>query len=226
MERVGLKKELFRYIKLYWGLFICAMGVMILLKSDMGIPAWDVLNQGISKITGEMITIGQASIIIGILIVLVDVVLGQPIGMGTIINFIFVGVYMDIILYLDFIPTPTNLYFQIIELIVGIFFYTYGTYLYMIQELGCGPRDGFMQILTSRLNKPVSFIKNITEVIVLILGWFLGGKIGVATILNAFLMGFLLEKMFKLGKVDLRKLQHRSLATEMRLLKNYIRGKI
>lgn len=196
---------------------------MVLLKSDLGMPAWDVLHQGISKVTHGVVTIGQASIIIGILVVLVDVALGQPIGIGTVVNFIFVGIYMDIIIYLDFIPTPTNFTFKLIELIVGIFFYTYGTYLYMIQELGCGPRDGMLQILTTKLNKPVSLIKNTTEIVVLAIGWYLGGKVGIATIINALFMGFLLEIMFRIGNIDIKDLNHRDLVDEVKLFKNFIK---
>lgn len=217
-----MKKELFRYVKLYLGLFLCAMGAITVLNSNMGLPPWDVLHQGISKVAG--ITIGQASIGIGIIIVLLDVFLGQPIGIGSVINFIFVGIFMDLIVYLDFIPKPTTLLGQIVELLIGIFFYTYGTFLYMIQGMGCGPRDGFMQILTTKLNKPVSLIKNSIELIALTLGWFLGGKLGVGTVATAIVMGFLLEMMLKMSKIDIKKLRHRSLKEELIHLKNVING--
>lgn len=217
-----MKKELFRYVKLYLGLFICAMGAITVLNSNMGLPPWDVLHQGISKVAG--ITIGQASIGIGIIIVLLDVFLGQTIGIGSVINFIFVGIFMDLIVYLDFIPKPTTLLGQIVELLIGIFFYAYGTFLYMIQGMGCGPRDGFMQILTTKLNKPVSLIKNSIELIALTLGWFLGGKLGVGTVATAIVMGFLLEMMLKMSKIDIKKLRHRSLKEELIHLKNVING--
>lgn len=198
------------------------MGAITVLNSNMGLPPWDVLHQGISKVAG--ITIGQASIGIGIIIVLLDVFLGQPIGIGSVINFIFVGIFMDLIVYLDFIPKPTTLLGQIVELLIGIFFYTYGTFLYMIQGMGCGPRDGFMQILTTKLNKPVSLIKNSIELIALTLGWFLGGKLGVGTVATAIVMGFLLEMMLKMSKIDIKKLRHRSLKEELIHLKNVING--
>ena len=102
-----MKKELYRYIKLYLGLFICSLGAVTVLKSDMGLPPWDVLHQGISKVTG--ITIGQASISIGVIIVLLDVFLGQPIGVGSVINFIFIGLFMDLIIFLDIVPVVNTL---------------------------------------------------------------------------------------------------------------------
>ncbi|WP_288217708.1 YitT family protein [uncultured Fusobacterium sp.] len=215
-----MKKELYRYIKLYLGLFICSLGAVTVLKSDMGLPPWDVLHQGISKVTG--ITIGQASISIGVIIVLLDVFLGQPIGVGSVINFIFIGLFMDLIIFLDIVPVVNTLSVKILELVVGIFFYTYGTYLYMIQGMGCGPRDGFMQILTKKFNKPVSVIKNSIEVIAFVIGWLLGGKLGVGTVATALVMGVLLEWMLKLGKVDIKNLHHRSIKEEMIHLKNVI----
>ena len=153
-----MKKESIRFLKLFVGLFICSLGCVTILKSNLGLAPWDVLHQGVSKVTG--ITIGQASISLGVIIVLMDIFLGQPIGVGTVLNFIFIGLFMDLIIFLDFIPIFQNLFARIIELLVGIFFYSYGTYLYMTQGMGCGPRDGFMQVLTKRFNKPVSVRNN------------------------------------------------------------------
>ena len=217
-----MKKELFRYVKLYLGLFLCAMGAITLLNCDMGLSPWDVFHQDLSKVTG--ITIGQASIGAGIIIVLLDVFLGQPIGIGSILNFIFIGAFMDLIVYLNFIPRPNNIFLQLIELFIGILFYAYGTFLYMVQGMGCGPRDGFMQILTKKLNKPVSFIKNTIELIALGVGWLLGGKAGLGTVATAIITGFLLEWMLKFWKIDIKKLHHRNVKEELVYLKNVING--
>ena len=134
-----MKKESIRFLKLFVGLFICSLGCVTILKSNLGLAPWDVLHQGVSKVTG--ITIGQASISLGVIIVLMDIFLGQPIGVGTVLNFIFIGLFMDLIIFLDFIPIFQNLFARIIELLVGIFFYSYGTYLYMTQGMGCGPSN-------------------------------------------------------------------------------------
>lgn len=186
-----MKKESIRFLKLFVGLFICSLGCVTILKSNLGLAPWDVLHQGVSKVTG--ITIGQASISLGVIIVLMDIFLGQPIGVGTVLNFIFIGLFMDLIIFLDFIPIFQNLFARIIELLVGIFFYSYGTYLYMTQGMGCGPRDGFMQVLTKRFNKPVSVIKNGIEIIAFVIGWLLGGKLGIGTIVTALVMGIWLQ---------------------------------
>ncbi len=152
----------------------------------MGLSPWDVLHQGISKTTG--ITIGQASIGLGITIVLLDIFLGQPIGLGTVLNFLSIGLFMDMILYLDFIPVKESYLYKVVLLMTGIFFYAYGTFFYMIQGMGCGPRDGFMQIITKKTKYPVGIIKNIIELSALGSGWLLGGKVGVGTVVTAISM--------------------------------------
>lgn len=99
---------------------------MIILKADLGLSPWDVLHQGLSKTLG--ITIGQASIGLGLMIVVLDIFLGQPIGLGTVLNFMSIGVFMDLILYLDFLPVTDSLVLKVVMLLVGIFIYSYGIF--------------------------------------------------------------------------------------------------
>lgn len=217
-----MKQEIKRYTLLILGLFVCALGSVCLLKSNLGLSPWDVLHQGVSKNTG--ITIGQASIILGVLITILDIILGQPIGLGTVLNFILIGLFVDLLLFIDIIPIGENIFFRIFEVLAGIFFYAYGTYLYMSQGMGCGPRDGLMQILTKRLNKPVGFIKNSIEIFAFVSGWLLGGKFGIATILTALLTGPLLQRIFKFYKIEVKKLHHRNIKEEFRHLEKLLRG--
>ena len=203
------------YKTIYW--IICrALGCMIILKADLGLSPWDVLHQGLSKTLG--ITIGQASIGLGLMIVVLDIFLGQPIGLGTVLNFMSIGVFMDLILYLDFLPVTDSLVLKVVMLLVGIFIYSYGIFLYMVQGMGCGPRDGFMQILTKRTKYSVGLIKNVIEVIAFSLGWLLGGELGLGTIVTALAMGIILEVMFKSYNVDVKELQHRNIKEEIKHL--------
>ena len=210
-------EELKRYLKLYIGLFMCALGCIMILKADLGLSPWDVLHQGISKITG--ITIGQASIGLGITIVLLDIFLGQPIGLGTVLNFLSIGLFMDMILYLDFIPVKESYLYRAVLLMIGILFYAYGTFFYMVQGMGCGPRDGFMQIITKKTKYSVGIIKNIIELSALGSGWLLGGKVGVGTVITAISMGIFLQIFFKVYKMDIKTLKHRNIKEEIQHLK-------
>lgn len=210
-------EELKRYLKLYIGLFMCALGCIMILKADLGLSPWDVLHQGISKTTG--ITIGQASIGLGITIVLLDIFLGQPIGLGTVLNFLSIGLFMDMILYLDFIPVKESYLYRAVLLMIGILFYAYGTFFYMVQGMGCGPRDGFMQIITKKTKYSVGIIKNIIELSALGSGWLLGGKVGVGTVITAISMGIFLQIFFKVYKMDIKTLKHRNIKEEIQHLK-------
>ena len=210
-------EELKRYLKLYIGLFMCALGCIMILKADLGLSPWDVLHQGISKTTG--ITIGQASIGLGITIVLLDIFLGQPIGLGTVLNFLSIGLFMDMILYLDFIPVKESYLYRAVLLMTGILFYAYGTFFYMIQGMGCGPRDGFMQIITKKTKYSVGIIKNIIELSALGSGWLLGGKVGAGTVVTAISMGIFLQIFFKIYKMDIKTLKHRNIKEEIQHLK-------
>ena len=210
-------EELKRYLKLYIGLFMCALGCIMILKADLGLSPWDVLHQGISKTTG--ITIGQASIGLGITIVLLDIFLGQPIGLGTVLNFLSIGLFMDMILYLDFIPVKESYLYRAVLLMIGILFYAYGTFFYMVQGMGCGPRDGFMQIITKKTKYSVGIIKNIIELSALGSGWLLGGKVGVGTVITAISMGIFLQIFFKIYKMDIKTLKHRNIKEEIQHLK-------
>lgn len=82
-----------KYLKLFTGMFLCALGCVMIIKADFGSAPWDVLHQGISKTIG--VTIGQASITLGIFIVLLDIFLGQPIGIGTVLNFLSIGIFIS-----------------------------------------------------------------------------------------------------------------------------------
>lgn len=125
---------------------------------------------------------------------------------------------MDLILYLDFLPVTDSLVLKVVMLLVGIFIYSYGIFLYMVQGMGCGPRDGFMQILTKRTKYSVGLIKNVIEVIAFSLGWLLGGELGLGTIVTALAMGIILEVMFKSYNVDVKELQHRNIKEEIKHL--------
>lgn len=206
-----------KYLKLFTGMFLCALGCVMIIKADFGSAPWDVLHQGISKTIG--VTIGQASITLGIFIVLLDIFLGQPIGIGTVLNFLSIGIFMDLIFYFNLIPESSSIVYRIFLLVVGIFFYAYGTFLYMVQGMGCGPRDGFMQIITKKTKYPVGIIKNIIELSALGSGWLLGGKVGVGTVVTAISMGIFLQIFFKVYKMDIKTLKHRNIKEEILHLK-------
>lgn len=219
-----MKKEIFRYLKLILGFFCCSLGVVIIIKSNLGFSPWDVLHQGISKVGG--ITIGQAAILVGSTVVTLDLFLGEKIGSGTILNTLSMGIFMDGILYLDIIPLSRNMFMGIPMMFLGLFIFSVGCYLYISTGLGCGPRDALMVALTKKTNFSVRSIRSVMEVGVLMTGYLLGGYAGIGTVMVASFTGSFMQGVFRLFDFDVKSVVHRDIKMEAVLLKNYIyRGK-
>lgn len=215
-----MKKEILKYLKLFLGLFICSLGIIIIIKSDLGFSPWDVLHQGISKVGS--ITIGQASILVGFIVITLDFFLGERIGSGSILNIIFFGTFMDWILYLDIVPLGTSISTGIFMMFLGMFTLSVGCYLYISVGLGCGPRDALMVALTKKTKLSVGVVRNIIEISVLGGGYLMGGYVGVGTVITALFTGIFIQGVFKLFKFDVKSVIHRDIRNEVILLKRYI----
>ncbi|MCS5420671.1 MULTISPECIES: YczE/YyaS/YitT family protein [Psychrilyobacter] len=218
-----MKKEVLKYLKLFLGLFVCSLGIIIIIKSDLGFSPWDVLHQGISKVSS--ITIGQASIFVGLIVITLDFFLGERIGSGSILNIIFLGTFMDLILYLDIVPQGTGITVGIFMMFLGIFILSVGCYLYISTGLGCGPRDALMVALTKKTKLPVGTVRNIIEISVLGAGYLMGGYAGVGTVITALFTGSFIQGVFKLFKFDVKSVVHRDIKSEVISLKRYLADK-
>jgi uncharacterized membrane protein YczE len=215
-----MKNEIFKYIKLFSGFFVCSLGIVIIIRSNLGFSPWDVLHQGISKVGN--ITIGQASILVGILVITLDVFLGERIGSGTIFNIIFIGSFMDLILFSNMIPLSHHPLVGISMMFMGLFILGIGSYLYISTGLGCGPRDALMVALTKKTNFSVMFIRSSIEITVLVLGYFLGGYAGVGTVITAVFTGSFIQYVFKMFNFDVKSVTHRNIKDEVIFFKTYI----
>ena len=197
------------------GFILCASSTIFMLNSNLGLSPWDVFHQGISNVTG--LTIGEANILSSIIVILIGILLKQRIGLGTLLNIIMIGKFVDIINNSNLIPIANNLWMGIIMMIIGMFVMGYGCYLYIGCELGCGPRDGVMVGLSSKLNKPIKIVRGSIEVFVLIIGIFLGGKFGIGTLISAFAIGYCIQIVFKLRNFDAVSLNHKSILDTIKL---------
>lgn len=204
-----MKNKLYKILRLIVGFILCASSTIFMLNSNLGLSPWDVFHQGLSKITG--ITIGQANIIIGVLFVIIGICFGQKLGVGTILNMLLIGQFIDLIMYLDIIPIASNMITGIIMMIIGMLLMGYGCYLYISCGLGCGPRDGVMLVLNKLLKKPIKYIRAGMEILVLILGAILGGTVGLGTVISAMFLGYSIQLVFKLRSFDVTKVEHKSI---------------
>lgn len=211
-----MKKALGIIIKMIVGFLFCAIGVVMSVNSKLGLSPWDVLHQGLTNITP--LTMGQASIIVGLVIVIISTLLGSKVGVGTIGNMILIGYFIDLVMKLDFIPVSHNLFTGIIMMIAGMFFMAMAGYLYISCELGCGPRDGLMIALVRITKKPIWLIRGSIEVSALAVGWMLGGLVGIGTIISALGIGYCVEIVFKIFKFNASSIKHKDLKETFSLL--------
>ena len=107
--------------------------------------------------------------------------------MGTVINFIIIAIMIDLTIY-NF-EKPNEFFFQLLMVFAGILIIGFGTAMYLIANLGPGPRDGLMTGLQKKTNAPIAFVRTCIEIIVVLLGWFLGGIVGIGTLLFALGIG-------------------------------------
>ena len=193
--------------RLILGFMFCACSTVMALKSNLGLSPWDVFHQGLSNITG--LTIGQVSIIVGVIVVLITVLLKLEIGIGTIANMILIGFFIDLINYLNIIPESTNLLTGILMLIASLFVMAIGSYLYIGCELGCGPRDGLMIAIVRITGKSVGVIRFCIELGALVIGWMLGGTVGIGTLITVAFLGYAIQSVFKIFKLKVNELRHK-----------------
>lgn len=161
--------------------------IALMIRSGLGLGPWDAFHTGLAGLTG--ITIGQASVVAGLVVLLGSMAMGVRPGVGTIANMFLIGVAVDVILPL--VPAPTALGEGILwrgaYYAVGIAGAGFGTGMYIAAALGAGPRDGLMVAVSRRMGWPVRWVRTMLEASVLAAGWAMGGKLGIGTV--AFVAG-------------------------------------
>lgn len=207
-----------RFIKLNFGLFLYGLGIIVTMRANVGYAPWEVLHSGISQTLG--VSIGLVNTAVGALIVAIVFMLGEKIGLGTIFNMFMIGLFMDLILYLDFIPLFDNFWIGSLVLIIGLFVISLGTYFYISSAFGAGPRDSLMVAVTRKTGLPVGLCRGILEVSVVFIGWLLGGMVGLGTVISAFAIGFCVQITFKLVKFDPTQVKHETFGVMFHNLRN------
>lgn len=207
---INNKKKLNQFFlkmpSLFLGFFLFAVAILLALYSDLGMSPWDVLHMGI--VNHSILSLGQVSEIVGLGIILLSLFLGVVPGIATIFNMIFIGLFVDLLNKTGLIKTPEAMIFKIIMLASAILIMGFGSYFYLKVELGAGPRDGLMEGLVKKLNKPVWLIRGAIELSVVIIGYFLGGPVGVGTLILAFAIGPSVQFAFRLGNYDPKSAKH------------------
>lgn len=211
-----MKQFFIRLLRLIWGLFLYALGIVVTMNAHIGYAPWDVFHVGFAKMIG--MSIGTASIITGVIIGIITVFLGEKLGLGTILNMVLIGVFLDVLLGFHIIPVANNYLFGIIMMIVGLFIISLASYFYIGSAFGAGPRDSLMVALTRKTGLPVGVCRGTIELLAVLVGWRLGGMLGIGTIISAFVIGFCVQATFKLLKFDATEVNHETLDRTFKML--------
>lgn len=223
-----------KFLRLLCGLAIMSFGSAMALVADLGMEPWDVLNDGMAKFLrqfidiklsngADLVTFGRANITIGLVILLIDILLREKVGIGTFINILLCGHIVDFCtgdkfpgfaLLPDFrgLPMTESFLPRLALCVFSILPAVFGMYFYMSARLGSGPRDGLMCALTRRSKKlPVGAIRLMLEGGALVIGWLLGGTVGLGTIILVCLSGPATQLIFHLAKFEVKNLRHETI---------------
>ncbi|HEY4413605.1 MAG TPA: hypothetical protein VGN06_11455 [Gaiellaceae bacterium] len=173
-----------RLVQLYLGLVLYGFSASLLVLSGLGLTPWDVLHQGLAK--HSHLAIGTWSILVGLVVLLLWIPLRERPGLGTVSNVVFIGGTMDVVL--AHLSPPHELALRIACLGGGVFLNGVATGAYIGAGLGPGPRDGLMTGLAGR-GHSIRVVRTSLEVTVVVIGWLLGGTVGVGTVLYAVSIG-------------------------------------
>ncbi len=195
----NLKTKFLTFFYLCFGLTLFGLGEGLLIVSFTGASPWSVLAQGIFLNVG--FSIGAITLFISIVVLILWIPLKQKPGIGTIFNAMIIAAMID--LCINFVPTPENYISQIILAVIAVLTVGLGGGLYLVANLGSGPRDGLMIGIQQKTNFPIAAVRAFIEISVVSVGWYLGGTVGVGTLLFAFGIGpavafglYLVDKIF------------------------------
>lgn len=199
------------------GLMLFGFGVYLTIQANLGVAPWDAFNLGLSGTFG--IKYGTASIAVSLVILVIDICLKEKIGIGMFLDAFIVGKAVDLFNLIGIVPLQTSLPLKLAVIFAGMVIMGFSQYLYMTAALGCGPRDTLLVGLSRKLPKiPIGVISICILVTVTVIGWLLGGPIGIGTVLCAALEGPIMQYEFRLVKFVATDVTHQTLAESGKVL--------
>ena len=199
------------------GLIIFGCGSCCNIQANIGYGAWEAFSIGVgAKLGLSFGTVLQAS---GLVILIIDLLLRETIGLGTLLDIYIVGATADLLRGSGLVPVMTSFPAGVVMLLCGQLLLAVGSYFYISAGLSCGPRDALMVALCKRFPRtPVGVIRFVIEGGALLTGWLCGAKIGIGTLIAVFGISFLIQAVFAVMKFDVSSVKHESLITTARNL--------
>lgn len=212
------KRIISEWLKIVAGLIVFAFGVHLTIYANIGLAPWDCLGMGIAKHTP--FNYGISMTLIAVTVLLIDIALKEKIGFGTIIDALLTGNFVQAFNYLNRLPENTNVWLGIGIMVFGFVFMALGMWIYMSAQQCCGPRDSLLVGLGKRLPKvPIGIVEVILWAVVLLIGYLLGGPVGIGTLISTFGAGLVMQLVYNIIRFEPRKLRHRDVLTVARSLK-------
>ena len=204
------RKTIFlEWLRIVLGLLVFAFGVHLTIFANIGLAPWDCLGMGISYHTP--LNYGLSMTAMAVTILLIDLCLRERIGYGTIIDALLTGNFVQMYNDLNPLPLNTSLWLGIILMLLGFVFMALGMWIYMKAAHGCGPRDALLVGLGKRMPKlPIGVVEILLWAAVTLVGWLLGGPVGIGTLLATFGAGAVMQLVYNVIHFEPRDIVHRS----------------
>ncbi|MBQ9031604.1 MAG: hypothetical protein IJ106_09170 [Parasporobacterium sp.] len=205
------------WLQIVAGLFVFAFGVHLTIFANIGLAPWDCLGMGISYHTP--LNYGLSMTAMSIVILVIDLLLKEKIGYGTIIDAVLTGNFVQLFNDLNPFPENHNLWLGIALMLVGFVFMALGMLVYMKAAQCCGPRDSLLVGVGKRLPKiPIGAVEILQWAVVLVIGWLLGGPVGIGTLISTVGAGAVMQLVYHILHFEPRKVRHRSVIEVTRSL--------
>ena len=216
-EEKQRRQILREWLRIVLGLLVFAFGVHLTIYANIGLAPWDCLGMGLSYHTP--LNYGLSMTTIAVLILLIDLALRERIGFGTIIDALLTGNFVQ--MYNDLNPLPENrsLWLGVLVMLIGFVFMALGMLVYMKAAQGCGPRDSLLVGLGKRLPRlPIGVVEILLWSAVVLIGWLLGGPVGIGTLISTVGAGAVMQLVYNLLRFEPRDIRHRDVLEVLRIL--------
>ena len=211
------RKIMLEWIRIVLGLFVFAFGVHLTIFANIGLAPWDCLGMGIAAHTP--LNYGLSMTAMSVIIVLIDLLLKERIGYGTIIDALVTGNFVQLFNDLNPLRKNSSLWAGILLMLVGFVFMAVGMWIYMKAQQCCGPRDSLLVGIGKRLSKvPIGVVEIMLWSLVLLAGWLLGGPVGIGTLISTFGAGLIMQLVYSFLHFEPRDLHHKDVIRTTKLL--------
>ena len=208
---MGRKVIVSQWLQIIFGLLVFSFGVHLTIFANIGLSPWDCLGMGLAKHTS--LNYGLSMTSIGVLVLGVDLLLRERIGFGTVLDALLTGNFVQMFNDLNSLPLNQSLWLGVLLELAGLAVMAVGMWIYMSGAQGCGPRDALLVGLGKRLPRfPIGLVEILLWSVVVLVGWLLGGPVGLGTLIATFGAGAVMQLVYSLLGFDPRRVRHRSLA--------------